>query len=113
MSISPVEYLRHILDETDFLTNRFARVSKEDFLTDETLKRAAVRSLEIIGEAVKKLPDDFRNRYIAVDWRAIAGMRDRLQRGPNLNKLTPDAPAAPVGQEADARRIVLTRPPSR
>lgn len=53
-------------------------VSKEDFLTDETLKRAAVRSLEIIGEAVKKLPDDFRNRYSAVDWRAIAGMRDRL-----------------------------------
>ncbi|MFY9609641.1 MAG: DUF86 domain-containing protein [Blastocatellia bacterium] len=78
MSVSPVEYLRHILDETDFLTNRFRGVSKEDFLTDETLKRAAVRSLEIIGEAVKKLPDDFRNRHSAVEWRAIAGMRDRL-----------------------------------
>lgn len=43
MSISPVEFLRHILDETEFLTNRFGGVSKEDFLTDETLKRAAVR----------------------------------------------------------------------
>jgi uncharacterized protein with HEPN domain len=78
MSVSPVEYLRHILDETEFLTNRLRGVSKEDFLTDETLKRAAVRSLEIIGEAVKKIPDDFRNRYSAVEWRAIAGMRDRL-----------------------------------
>lgn len=78
MSISAVEYLRHILDETDFLQTRFEGVSKAQFLSDETLKRAAVRSLEIIGEAVKKLPDDFRNRYPDVDWRAIAGMRDRL-----------------------------------
>ncbi len=78
MSISPVEYLRHILDETDFLTKRFSGVSKEEFLNDETLKRASVRSLEIIGEAVKKLPGDFRSRYATFDWRAIGGMRDRL-----------------------------------
>ncbi|MEK6303193.1 MAG: DUF86 domain-containing protein [Acidobacteriota bacterium] len=78
MSISPVEYLRHILDETDFLANRFTGISKENFLTDETLKRASVRSLEIIGEAVKKVPDDFRSHHSSVDWRAIAGMRDRL-----------------------------------
>lgn len=31
MSVSPVEYLRHILDETDFLTTRFRGVSKEEF----------------------------------------------------------------------------------
>lgn len=42
------------------------------------LKRAFVRSLEIIGEAVKKLPDDFRNRHKETDWRAIAGTRDKL-----------------------------------
>lgn len=78
MSISPVEYLRHVLDETDFLVNRFREVSKDELLGDETLKRAAVRSLEIIGEAVKKLPDAFRSRYVSIDWRAIAGMRDRL-----------------------------------
>src|SRR5438128_10514159 len=78
MSISAVEYLRQVLDETDFLTDRFSGVSKEDFMADETLKRAAVRSLEIIGEAVKRLPDEFRHRYTGVDWRAIAGMRDRL-----------------------------------
>ena len=78
MSISAVEYLRHILDETDFLLRRLGGVSKEHFVADETLKRATVRSLEIIGEAVKRLPDAFRVRHAEVDWRAIGGMRDRL-----------------------------------
>ena len=38
---------------------------------------AFVRSLEIIGEAAKKIPDDFRARYPTVEWRAMVGMRDR------------------------------------
>jgi uncharacterized protein with HEPN domain len=32
----------------------------------------------VIGEAVKQLPDDLRQKYPAIDWRAMAGMRDRL-----------------------------------
>ena len=47
-------------------------------MTDETLKRAFVRSIEIIGEAVKRLPDEFRSEQSAIDWRAIAGTRDKL-----------------------------------
>jgi uncharacterized protein with HEPN domain len=35
-------------------------------------------SLEIIREAAKKVRDDFRARYTGVEWRAMAGMRDRL-----------------------------------
>ena len=70
MSASPLEYLRHILDETEYLEARLRDLSKSDFLNDETLKRAFVRSLEIIGEAAKKTPD--------VEWRAMAGMRDKL-----------------------------------
>ncbi len=49
-----------------------------DFLDDETLKRAVVRSLEIIGEATKKLPEDFRIKYPDVNWKNMAGMRDKL-----------------------------------
>ena len=39
---------------------------------------AFVRSLEIIGEAAKKVPEEFRSRYPEIEWRAMAGMRDRL-----------------------------------
>ena len=47
-------------------------------MADETLQRAFVRSLEIIGEATKRVPHEFRDRYPIVEWRAMAGMRDRL-----------------------------------
>jgi uncharacterized protein with HEPN domain len=58
--------------------DRAEGVTKGEFLRDETLKRAFVRSLEIIGEAVKQIPDDFRGKYSHIEWRAVAGMRDRL-----------------------------------
>lgn len=72
------EYLRHILDEADYIIGKSKGLSKKSFFKDETLKRAFVRSIEVIGEAVKKLPDDFRKNHGAVDWRAMAGTRDKL-----------------------------------
>jgi len=56
MPLSSVEYLRHILDETGYLTVESRNLDKEQFLRNETLKRAFVRSIEIIGEASKKVP---------------------------------------------------------
>ena len=52
--------------------------SKEQFFRDATIKRAFVRSIEIIGEASKKVSSEIKNRYPDMEWRAIAGMRDRL-----------------------------------
>ena len=78
MSFEPRDYLRHILVEADYLIGRSEGLSFEAFSADETLRRAFVRSLEIIGEATKKVPDDFRATYPAVEWRAMAGMRDVL-----------------------------------
>jgi uncharacterized protein with HEPN domain len=39
---------------------------------------AVLRNLEVLGEAAKKVPEDVRNRYPWVEWRAIAGLRDVL-----------------------------------
>jgi uncharacterized protein with HEPN domain len=78
MSLSPLEYLRHILDETEYLISEKQNTNKEQFERDETLKRAFVRSIEIIGEASKKVPSELKNRYPKVSWMVIAGMRDRL-----------------------------------
>ncbi|XHX79237.1 MAG: DUF86 domain-containing protein [Stenomitos frigidus ULC029] len=78
MSPSAREYLMHILDETTYLITSSHGLEKVAFLKDETLKRAYVRSLEVIGEAVKQLPDALRQKHTAINWRAMAGMRDRL-----------------------------------
>ncbi|MCK4667008.1 DUF86 domain-containing protein [Candidatus Dependentiae bacterium] len=48
----------------------------EEFKKNELLKRASTRSIEIIGEAVKNISLDFRNKHNEIDWKKIAGMRD-------------------------------------
>jgi len=78
MSRSPLDYLRHIQDEATYLLAASRELDLETFMQDGTLKRAFVRSLEIIGEATKQLPDEFRERHSHVEWRALAGMRDKL-----------------------------------
>ena len=78
MSFTPREYLSHILIEADYLVGHSEGLTFQTFSADGTLRRAFVRSLEIIGEAAKKVPEEFRSRHPAVEWRAMAGMRDRL-----------------------------------
>jgi uncharacterized protein with HEPN domain len=78
MSLSPLEYLRHILDETAYIVSKSQGLTKAQFLSDDTLKRAFVRSLEIVGEASKKVAVDTKEKYPKVEWRLMAGMRDRL-----------------------------------
>jgi uncharacterized protein with HEPN domain len=78
MPLSAREYFQHILDETTYIQNSSRGLDKATFVQDETLKRAYVRSIEIIGEAVKQIPAPLQQKYPAVEWRAMAGMRDRL-----------------------------------
>jgi uncharacterized protein with HEPN domain len=79
MSKEPLEYLRHIRDECVYIMsvtgNNF---TKDNLIQDETIKRAIVRSLEIIGEATKKIPADFKIKWDSINWKNMAGMRDRL-----------------------------------
>lgn len=70
------EFLRHILDECRFILRVTAGKSSQDTFSDETLCRAIVRSLEIIGEATKRLDDEFRLKYPRVEWKKMAATRD-------------------------------------
>jgi uncharacterized protein with HEPN domain len=81
MSFEPRDYLRHILTEADYLIGKSQGLTFESFDADETLRRAFVRSLEVIGEAVKKLPAEFREQHPEVEWGPIARLRDRLIHG--------------------------------
>lgn len=78
MSKSATEYIQHVLNEIDFLGRQREQTTKEKFLRDGVLQRAFARSLEIIGEAIKQIPADIREQYSAVDWKSLAGLRDKL-----------------------------------
>lgn len=78
MSKEPIDYVKHIFDECNFIISVSFNLNKEEFINDETLKRAITRSLEIIGEATKKVPADFKYKWNSIQWKNMAGMRDRL-----------------------------------
>jgi len=78
MSRSNIEYLKHALDEIDFLEKQTQNLAEDGFMQDELMQHAFIRSLEIIGEAVKQIPEEIRNKYKNIDWKAYAGFRDKL-----------------------------------
>lgn len=71
-------YLKEIITSCNSIANYIERKTKEDFDNDEELQDAVIRRLEIIGEAVKRLPQEFRNKHQEVAWKGPAGMRDVL-----------------------------------
>ncbi len=71
-------YLIHISDEIRYLTENSENLTFESFMQNETYKRSFVRSLEVIGEATKNLPPNFRKHYPQVLWKEMAGLRDVL-----------------------------------
>jgi uncharacterized protein with HEPN domain len=68
----------HIYEEAEFLYTQSLQCSKEEFLGSAVLKRSFARSIEIIGEAAKKLSPEFKSLHPQVNWKAISGMRDKL-----------------------------------
>ncbi|TLU97910.1 HepT-like ribonuclease domain-containing protein [Dyadobacter luticola] len=78
MSPSQIEFLKHIQKELHFLSTHSQNITFEEFLHDDLINRAYQRSLEIIGEAAKKVPDELRYKYKEVDWRGMTGLRDVL-----------------------------------
>ena len=71
-------YLRHILDEIDFLDESNKGIEFRDLLENPEKQRAWLRSLEVIGEATKNLSIEFREKHPEIEWRKVAGLRDKL-----------------------------------
>lgn len=72
------EYLKHVLNEINFILDKSAKLNEEKFSNNETLKRAFCRSLEIIGEAIKNLPSEIKQDNKEISWKSFAGLRDIL-----------------------------------
>ena len=75
---SSAVFLKHIFKELEFLAKETENLDFQAFLKDERLTRACARSLEIIGEAVKNLDSAFKAQHEHVDWKKIAGLRDKI-----------------------------------
>lgn len=72
------DYLQDILDSISDIDNFIGSMSFEEFKKDKKTVNAVVRSIEIIGEASKKIPNALRAKYKALPWKEMTGMRDKL-----------------------------------
>jgi uncharacterized protein with HEPN domain len=71
-------YLKHILEAISNIEKFVEGLTKEDFLENVEKQYAAVRGLEIIGEATKNLSRELKAKHREIPWRDIAGMRNKL-----------------------------------
>jgi uncharacterized protein with HEPN domain len=71
-------YLKHIYDTISDIENFTQELSKEGFLRSKEKQYAVLRGLEIIGEATKNLSRELKKSCSEVNWKDIAGMRDKL-----------------------------------
>jgi uncharacterized protein with HEPN domain len=71
-------YLRHILDAIARIQMYVQGIDEATFLDQPLIQDGVIRQIEIIGEATRRLPQDFRKAYEHIPWQDIAGMRDKL-----------------------------------
>lgn len=78
MRKEPRVFLEHILENIEKIETDTRDLVEEDFLGNALIQDAVVRRLEIIGEAVRNLPDEFKQAHPEAPWQDIADMRNKL-----------------------------------
>lgn len=73
-----LDYLNDILESISDIKEFVAGIDYENFLRDKKTSKAVIRSLEIIGEAAKQIPEPLRNSHKEIPWQEIMGMRNKL-----------------------------------
>lgn len=71
-------YLTDIVDSLAKIEEYTQSIDEADFQKNTQVQDAILRRLEIIGEAAKRIPRDFREKYPQIPWRNMAGLRDVL-----------------------------------
>lgn len=71
-------FLDHIFDEIEFLNIYFSNLELDDLKKDPVLQKALLKSMENIGEAVKNISNQYKDENPEIEWRKIAGLRDKL-----------------------------------
>jgi uncharacterized protein with HEPN domain len=75
---NPIIYIEHIHTSVLRIKSYTTSINEETFLKNPLIQDAVIRNFEIIGEATKKLSNEFRLKYPDIEWKKIAGMRDKL-----------------------------------
>jgi len=73
-----LDYIEDIIEAMDDAVSFIKTMEYEEFAGDKKTVYAVIRAIEIIGEAVKRIPDSVKSRYPQIPWRDMAGMRDKL-----------------------------------
>lgn len=81
MTKEPAVFLQHILESIELIEKRVKNVTYDDFANDIDLQDMVIRRLEIIGEAVRNLPKEFRGTHSDINWQNPADMRSVLIHG--------------------------------
>ena len=76
MSRDYLLFLDDIAQSSQKILRYIGGISYEQFLRDDKTYDAVIRNLEVIGEAVKNIPEEIRTRYPEIEWRKMAGLRD-------------------------------------
>lgn len=74
----PAIFLKHILESIEYIEHYIKDFSEEDFVTNVEKQDSVIRRLEIVGEAVKNLPEDFKSSHTEVEWNKAMATRNIL-----------------------------------